>query len=102
MKKVFFVIGILLILTTGCSKEYYCDDGDILKGTSCISERKTPAQIEYYCSMSQYYLNGDKCVRNFGSAGSLYVNANKRYYCTSGYLSGTVCIIETSYNAYER
>lgn len=97
------IIIICLILITGCiSKEYYCDSGDILKGTSCISQNETPAQIEYYCSDLQYHLSGNKCYRNFGSAGTLSIRADERYYCTSGYLKGHKCIIETTYNAYIR
>ena len=102
MKKIVFFIGIVLLLITGCSKSYYCDSGDTLKGSTCITERTTPAQIEYYCTVSQYYLEGTRCVRDFGMAGKLYLNTSQRYYCTSGYLSGTQCIIESTYNAYER
>lgn len=102
MKKVLFVSIITLLFVTGCEKEYYCDSGDTLKGTSCITQKKTPAQVEYYCSISSYSLVGNKCEKSYGMAGKISIAADTRYYCTSGYLQGSSCIIETTYNAYVR
>ena len=102
MKKCLFLIVLILFLTSGCNKEYYCDNGDTLKGTTCITKKTTPAQIEYYCTMKQAYLIGNRCLIYYGSYANYSVDAQARYYCTDGYLSGSSCIIESTYNAYER
>lgn len=100
MKKTLSLV--LLLLITGCSKEYYCDNGDTLKGTTCVTKNTTPPQVQYYCSKSGYHLSEDRCISDFGGYYAISIMADKKYYCTSGYLKGNYCIIETTYNAYER
>lgn len=105
MKKILNLSFVVVIsfLITGCGEnEYFCDDGDILKGTSCITKRQSNAQIEYYCDSYFNILEGTRCtVRNFdGTMSSVNVPAKQRYTCSSGYLEGRKCIIETTYNAY--
>ena len=98
MKKFIIIslIPLFCICLTGCG-QYRCDSGDELKGTTCISTKTTPAQREYYCNLSGYYLTGNRCVNKWG----VEYDAKKRYYCTSGYLNdNNECVIETTYNAY--
>ena len=97
----------LIIVVTGCggsiAKEYYCDNGDTLKGTSCVKQNTTPAQVQYNCNGKGNYshLEGNRCVY-YAIYGTFSVAANETYYCSSGYLDGSSCIIESTYNAYER
>ena len=55
MKKICLAL-IVLFLCTACTgvlkKEYYCDSGDELKGTSCIKKNRTPATPKYACPQS--------------------------------------------------
>ena len=101
MKKVIILFwGFLLLM--GCSiihqKEYYCDEDDELKGTTCIKKHVTNAQEQYYCDGHTYTrLDGNRCCSQY-----FCVAANVRYYCSNGYQYGSDCIIETTYNAYER
>lgn len=102
MKKILLLI--IIMFCTACSigeKTYYCDDGDELKGTTCIKKNSTPAISNYTCKRHPgTYLNGNQCVSY--SFSSIAFNADvDSYTCYSGYLDGDECIIETSYNAYE-
>lgn len=104
MKKVLFVYGLVLMLSGCGEKEYYCESGDQLKGSSCVSTQKTPAQVQYYCEGYFGLVDGNRCYAQSFNGNKTYspVPAKEKYYCTSGYLQGTNCIIETTYNAGER
>ena len=89
-------IVLLCVCLTGCG-QYRCAVGDELIGTTCFSSKTTPAQREYYCSLSGFYVVGNRCVSKYGTE----YNAEKRYYCNSGYLNDdNECVIETTYDAY--
>lgn len=104
MKKILKLscIIILLILITGCGeKEYYCHNGDTLKGTSCVSKNYSPASPVYTCRyQAGTYLVGDQCCYRSSNI-CLYAKVDS-YICSSGYLDGDKCITETTYNAYVR
>lgn len=99
MKKI--IVLILLVITlSGCKAEYYCYENDILRGKTCIIQHTTPAQISYDCSnysRNDFILKGDKCCAQ--NSNMFCYPAAKKYNCPSGYLDGTNCIIETTYDA---
>lgn len=104
MKKILSLICIIVLsmIITGCGeKEYYCDNGDTLKGTSCISKNTSPATPVYTCrDQASTYLVGDQCCYR---SSNICLNAKvDSYTCSSGYLEGNSCITETTYNAYVR
>lgn len=102
MKKIIilFLLGLSLC---GCKNEYYCENGDILRGNICIIQRTTPAQVVYSCENKDgYILKNDKCCNASPLHSSYCIEADKSYLCSSGYLSGSNCIIETTYDALKK
>lgn len=100
-------IVMLFVLTlVDCSssikpKEYYCDNDDILDGTTCISKNVTPATPHYTCPLPYEYLKGKWCCSSY--TGYCYdLPRVSSYSCSVGYLSGTNCILEVKYPAYVR
>ncbi len=79
----------------------HCDEGDILKGNTCIVKHSTPAQVVYDCSgHPSYIVKGDKCCHASPLYSSNCLPADKSYTCLEGYLEDDECIIETTYPAY--
>lgn len=79
----------------------HCDEGDILKGNTCIVRHSTPAQITYDCSnytRNDFILRGDKCCAQ--NSNIFCYPAAQKYNCPSGFLEDDECIIETTYPAY--
>ena len=100
MTKKLILLILMEIILTGCSAEYYCYDNDILKNKTCIMQHTTPATISYDCSnysRNDFILKGDKCCAQ--NSNMFCHPAAKKYTCPSGYLDGTNCIIETTYDA---
>ena len=102
MKKILSLscIIVLFMIIAGCGeKEYYCDNGDTLKGTSCVSKNSSPASPMYTCRyQAGTYLVGDQCCYH---SSNICLNAKvDSYTCSSGYLEGNKCVTETVYNAY--
>lgn len=96
MKKV--ILFLLLFLLTGCGFQKMCDEGDTLKGNSCVQKHISDAQVEYTC-LNDYYLKDGRCYHsNFPNGYTR--KPTKKYYCTSGYLKNDKCIVETTYDAY--
>ena len=99
MKKIIVLI-LLGITLSGCKAEYYCYENDILRGKTCIIQHTTPAQVIYSCENKDgYILQNDKCCNASPLHSSFCIEADKSYTCSNGYLSGTNCIIETTYDA---
>ena len=101
MKKVLIMlIGICLSLSlSGCGFQKMCDDGDILKGKTCIQEHISDAQVEYQCLFG-YYLKNGRCYHNILDYTGVTMTPQKKYYCSSGYLRDNKCVVETTYDAY--
>lgn len=117
----FLVLAFLII--SGCHGkdiEYYCNVGDELTTDNlCIHESITDPNKKYVCYSGK--LVYDKCVSEYTTTASFrrvcpygytrglngvctnarggMVISNYEYYCYSGKLVGTNCVIETTTNA---
>lgn len=91
------IMLIVLIVVLVNNAQLQCEDGDELRGKSCITENSFKATPIYKCSISQQTLIGDKCCSSDGRC----LDARVDYYtCSSGYLEGHSCIVETVYEPY--
>ena len=79
------------IFSVEANKEYYCDSGYNLNGTSCTKDMSYSetfdAELTYSCN-SPYELNGDKCEH------LAFTNTLTRYVCSDGTYSSGMCVIK--------
>lgn len=78
MKKSILILMVLVV--SGCSKVYYCNEGEILDKDKCKS--LIEAKFKYYCAEGTGELKKDKCVN-----GEVTSEALKEYYCEKGILT---------------
>lgn len=78
MKKSILILIVLVV--SGCSKVYYCNEGEILDKDKCKS--LIEAKFKYYCAEGTGELKKDKCVN-----GEVTSEALKEYYCEKGILT---------------
>ena len=79
MKKSVLLL-IMVLGISGCSKVYYCNEGETLDKDKCKS--LIEAKFKYYCAEGTGELEKDKCVN-----GDIISEALKEYYCEKGSLT---------------